>query len=114
MDEITKYIFNNFSHLMTLQEKAAYKSIHAEEKAKHSEGTRLAKLIRERWISSDPEVRASLASGPDVFMKAVCDRLLREHPDRIYFNRCPRCQALARTTKAKQCPKCFFSWHDEA
>jgi len=109
---LTRYIFNHYTHLMTLGERAAYKSIHAEEKAHNVEGTRLAQMLRERWVSSDPEVRTLLANGPDEFMKSVCDRILREHPDKVYFNYCPKCQSLARTPMAKQCPKCFYDWHD--
>jgi hypothetical protein len=126
MDKITKfYIFSYFSHLMTPQEKVAHRSMVAEAKVaarksfmmKRFEGEVGIELASqsigvEQWISSDPEIRALLANGPDAFITAVCDRLLREEQDKIYFNRCPRCQAVTRTPTAKQCPKCFFSWHD--
>jgi hypothetical protein len=67
----------------------------------------------EQHISTDPEVRALLANGRKAFINAICERVLREEGDKIYFNRCPRCQAVTRTPTAKQCPKCFFSWHDD-
>ncbi len=111
MDALTRYIFNYYAHLMTVREKAAYKSIQAETKAQNVEGTKMSHLLRERWVSSDPEVKALLANGPDAFMKSVSDRILREHPEQVYFNCCPKCKALARTPTAKQCPKCFYSWH---
>ena len=112
MDELTRYIFTYYAHLMTLHERAAYKSIIAEEKAENVESSRLAQFLRERWVSSDPEVKALLADGQDKFMKSVCDRILREHADKVYFNYCPNCKILARTPRAKQCPKCFYDWHD--
>jgi hypothetical protein len=114
MDELSKYIFNYYTHLMTEREKAAYKSIHAEEKAQNVNDTRLSHMLREKWVSSDPEVKALIADGPEAFMKSVCDRILRERPEQVYFNYCPKCGALARTPMAKQCPKCFYSWHDGA
>jgi hypothetical protein len=129
MDEITKsYIFSYYYHLLTLREKTAYWTMVAEAKvAFHKEWVR--KRVKdedeadevlalhpsdwEQWISTDQEVRALLANGRDEFIIAVCERLLREEKDKIYFNRCPRCQAVTRTPTAKQCPKCFFSWHDD-
>ena len=111
MDELSRYIFNYFPQLMTVREKAAHRAMHAEMKAQNVEGTRMSHLLREKWGTSDPEVLALLADGPETFMHSVSDRILREHPNQVYFNRCPKCEALAKTPTAKQCPKCFYSWH---
>ena len=98
---------------MTVQEKAAYKSIMAEIKAKNIEGTRQAAMLRRNWMSSDPVIKDLLAHGPDMFKVRVVQRLLQDHSKEIFLNRCRQCQALARTPQAQQCPKCFFDWHDE-
>lgn len=112
-EEIIRYVFTYYAHLLTFQEEAAYKSIFAEEKARNVEGSRLAEMMRKHWVSSDPAVRALLAKGEARFKRDVVRRLLEEHPDEIFFNRCPQCQALTRTPRAKQCPQCFFDWHEE-
>ncbi|HNC42638.1 MAG TPA: hypothetical protein PLU80_00550, partial [Acidobacteriota bacterium] len=112
-DELINYIFNWYFNLMTIQEKAAYKSIMAEMKAKNIEGTRQAAMLRRNWISSDPIVKQLLVNGPDAFKLCVVQRLLQEYPKEIFLNCCPKCQALARTPQAQQCPKCFFDWHDD-
>lgn len=98
---------------MTIQEKAAYKSIMAEIKAKNVEGTRQAAMLRRNWISSDPVVKELLVNGPDLFKVCVVERLLRDYPKEVFLNRCPKCQALTRTPRARQCPQFFFDWHDE-
>jgi hypothetical protein len=122
MDEITKsYIIHYYYDLLTPREKTAYVTMVAEQKvAVHKEAfANDAELLAkypsewEQYISTDPEVRALLANGRKAFINAVCERVLCEEGDKIYFNRCPRCQAVTRTPTAKQCPKCFFSWHDD-
>lgn len=57
-----------------------------------------------------PEVAALLAHGPQAFRRAVVERLLREHEAEV-LNPCPRCGAMARTPRAKQCSRCFHDWH---
>ncbi len=112
MDDLTSYIFFYQSHLMTPQERAANRAIFGEEKAQGIEG-RLAEFYREHFGSTDPEVMMLVKKGREKFIADVVERMLREQYDQIFFNRCPKCQALARTPTAKQCPKCFHSWHDD-
>ena len=95
MNQIQRYIFTYFPDALTDNERAAWKSAITKEKIRSIEGTHQATLMRKNWISADPEVLALLAEG-----------------DEIFFNYCPKCQALAHTPKAKQCPKCFYSWHE--
>lgn len=111
-EEVVSYVFNNYYSLMTLQEKLAYKSIWAEEKAQSCQNPKLANMIRQKWISSDPTVMLLVEEGANRFKSLVVQRLLQHHSNEIYFNYCPRCHSLARTPVAKQCPKCFYSWHN--
>ena len=113
MDELTKYIFNYYAHLLTLSEKAAYKSLSGEEKAQNTDSPELSGALRRRWVSTDPQVTALLANGREAFMVAASDRVLREHAAEVFLNHCPKCGALAKTPRARQCPKCFFSWHSD-
>ena len=113
IDELTHYIFHNYPHLMTVREAAAYKSILGEKKAESSDSPNMQAMLGKGWVSGDPEVHALLANGEEHFMAGVRDRILRERAGEVFLNRCRKCEALAKTPRAKQCPKCFFSWHDE-
>lgn len=114
MDDLKKYIFDYYPGLMTPKEAATYKAMHAEMKAQSCENPKQAEMLRRHWGSSDPEVVALASKGMDKFIDDVVERMLREQSGQIYFNRCPKCQALARTPTAKQCPKCFYSWHENS
>jgi len=109
---LSKYVFDWFHDLWTTEERLAHRAIQAELKAQNVEGTKIAEMLRKHWGSNDPAVLALVKLGPEKFQQFVIDRLLRECADQIVFNRCPKCQSLARTPRAKQCPKCFHSWHN--
>ncbi len=111
MDEEKDYIIKNYLVLMTFREKAAHKAILVQQKTP-LEGTKVGTELNLRFGATDPEVKALVEKGLTRFLDDVVERILREQADRIFFNRCPKCQALARTPTAKQCPKCFYSWHD--
>ena len=114
MDPVIEYIFKHCQHLMTAEERAAHKSLIGDLKIRGTNNSAMPESLRKFWGSEDPRVRELLADGPDAFKARVRTRMMRDHPDEVSFNYCPHCGALTRTPKAKQCPKCFFSWHDEA
>ena len=113
MDELTRYILTSYPHLMTAREAAAHKSIVGESKAENCDSPKMSDFIRKRWVSTDPEVCALLGRGAEHFMDSVRDRILREHAGEVFLNHCPKCGALTMTPRARQCPKCFHSWHEE-
>ena len=112
MDELTNYIFHNYQHLMTMREHAAYRSLIGLQKIE-SVDDRKKGFYRQRLVSSDPEVLRLLEAGEEGFKKSVAERILRDSSDQVFLNYCARCGSLARTPEAKQCPKCFHSWHDD-
>ena len=112
MDEVTRYVFVNFSNLRTMHENLAARSIDAEMKAQHSQSSGMQQMLRTKWVSQDPEVLRLLENGAEQFYSNVVQRILRERPDKVFLNYCPQCHGLARTPQAKQCPHCFFSWRD--
>lgn len=114
MDDLAKYIINYYQHLMTLEEKAAQKSMMGEVKIRNTKSVAMKEALGDRLISNDPAVLELLAHGPEAFMVRVRDRVMRDHPSEVFLNHCPHCGALAKTPTAKQCPKCFFSWHGDA
>lgn len=110
MDELTHYIITYYGHLMTPVELKVWRSVIGQAKIQQSESERIKARLRSVFLSQDPEVLDLLMDGEETFLTRVRDRILREHPDQVFLNECPRCGALARTPKAKQCPKCFHSW----
>lgn len=111
MDETTDWILYNYSHLLTAHEKAARRSLLAEKKIAESDSTQMRDQLRRGWVSSDPAVLRLLEHGEERFAQSVRERVFRERRDDLNF--CPKCRALAKTPSARQCPKCFHSWHEE-
>jgi hypothetical protein len=54
---------------------------------------------------------ASNANNYEYFKKTIAEKVLREHGDQVFINKCPRCGRLARTPLAKQCRHCGHDWH---
>ena len=102
---------------MTDFERAGLKSLHTEKKAAlHAqEGLEeQASLERQRQIDMNkPGVYEALKMGDSAFMRKIRKRILMEHSNQIELNRCPKCDRIPRTPKAKQCPWCRHSWRDE-
>jgi len=69
-------------------------------------------MMRRRWLSKDENVLSLLEKGEAEFYKKAVERVLQENPSKEFLNLCPKCNALTKTPKAKQCPKCFYSWHN--
>ena len=68
------------------------------------------RLIRTLKGSSDPNFPAALERW-EAFQAATGARILRDHADEIFLNRCPKCGALAATPRARQCRRCYYTWH---
>jgi ssDNA-binding Zn-finger/Zn-ribbon topoisomerase 1 len=102
---------------MTDCERAGLKALHMEKKAAlHAqEGLeKQASLERKRYTDMNkPSVSEALKMGDSAFMRKIRKRILMEHSDQIELNRCPKCDRIPRTPKAKQCPWCRHSWRDE-
>ena len=110
MDDVTRYVFHNYLHLMSLHEKAAWRNCTVSMKGEGSGDPEYARSLMMHAGSQDPQVLELLSRGPEHFFISTRDRLLKEHQDEIFLNRCPRCGALAITPQAKICPKCAFNW----
>lgn len=113
IDELTHYVFHNYFSLMTTAEMLAYKILMAERKAQSVSSESLKQHLRRQFGSSEPAVIALLEGGAREFLIATRDRILRDHPGDVFVNRCPKCQALARTPKACLCPTCSHTWYEK-
>ena len=108
---LKNYVLEHFYHLFTELEKLGFKAAMAEEKAKNS-SSNMAKMLRDRWGSkNNPDVVKALSNGYEEFREAVFQRLMNDHSNDIEINRCPKCNKIARTPRAKQCRWCFYQWH---
>jgi len=112
MDLVTaKYIIDHHSNLMTIKEKVALKHhLYVQQAA---DSPRMMDAMYQRnWLTRDPEILALLEEGIDNLNLQIARRILNDYPTRIIMNICPRCAKLARTSLARQCRHCYYSWHD--
>jgi hypothetical protein len=115
------YVFNYFGlgHLMTKQERLAYRHLVGTAKAMRGRTDAGSQTVAKKtknpvlreWVSRDPEVLRLASEGLDAFVERVAQRIIDEHRDKVAFNNCPKCGALTRTPKARQCRFCGFDWH---
>lgn len=109
--ELTRYIWNNYEHLMTAFERRVGRAILARQKAAAVEGEAMKRMLSKRWgLIGDPEVDSALAAGPEPFRRSVGKRILLECGD-VIVNRCPQCGRVVRTPRARQCLWCGHDWH---
>ena len=120
------YLFREYLHLLTPAERHGWDSLIQLDKAAITRGQvvadlrlseihlRAAEEARQEAIEADPLMKLLLDRGRDAFRWAVTLRLLRDNRDDIIINLCPKCFALCKTPRAKQCPECFHSWHEAA
>ncbi|WP_199538097.1 hypothetical protein [Emticicia sp. C21] len=111
--ETIRYIFGYFSHLLTEIEKKALRHSQSLMKLNYeiSESSRRANIYYEKgWLSKDPIVLDLLKDGDESFELNVVQRIMKETPEKVYFNNCPACGQLARTPYAHQC-RCGYQWH---
>jgi len=114
--DLAQYIVRFYGELMSKQERQAYKRLYSTIQATHGrsaqqEAKRGPRPLRE-MLSEDPDVIRLVEGGMEKFVERTAKRILHQHAERILLNHCPRCGALARTPKARQCRFCGHDWHD--
>lgn len=109
--ELTRYIWDFFFQLMTPFEQRIGLAHFAEGKAAVGHPEVATFILRRHGIVGDPEAEAALADGVEAFRHRVRLRVIAEHGEEVFVNRCPNCQRIVRTPKAKQCFWCGSDWH---
>jgi hypothetical protein len=107
MDDLTRYVFQHYEHLLTPAEKKAHFGMGLFG-VNGSFGPVAQSLAS---VSEETEVRELAALGDVAFRRRVVERVLREHATDVVLNRCPRCGGLCRTPRARQCFRCKHDWH---
>lgn len=112
--ETAHYVLKYFPRLLTLDEGMAIKHAMSLQKLSNSnhDHSTLTKIYQEKgWLSTDQNVLDLLKEGYEQFEVDVANRILAQHPEKVFLNNCPQCGKLARTPQAKQCRFCGFNWH---
>lgn len=109
--ETARYIRIYFSRLMTEIEHLALNNLVFSQKTQ--DNPLMRKPVEERgWICDKLDVHELLKDGNDEFELNLARRIMRESPEKIYLNNCPKCNTLAGTPFARQCRNCGHDWHD--
>jgi hypothetical protein len=119
MSKLADYVLRYYPRLMTAHERAVYRHLTALYKFR-SGGPPAPGTAAEtdgisgpvaRWqLSDDPSVITDAQAGWDEARTRIAERILRDHPDEVYLNRCPQCNALTATPRARLCLTCGHTW----
>jgi hypothetical protein len=100
------------SHLLTTFERTVWWAFHARWKAEAYGKPEIERRRRQTWGNlGDPTIDAILDLGYEDFSHKVGERVMRDCEDQVVLNRCPKCNRIVRTPKAKQCLWCYHDWH---
>jgi hypothetical protein len=109
--EATNFVWCHFQHLMTEFERRVERARIGRLKAEHS-SPNMARILNQRWGElGDADIEAALADGGESYRLQVYRRLLQQLGKELNVHRCPRCNRVVRTPKARQCLWCGFDWH---
>jgi hypothetical protein len=109
--ELTKYVWNNYQHLMTEFECRVGRAILVRAKATGSSPQFAQLSIEKLGLVDDPAVNSALIDGAEAFRRRVRARLLAEHSQDMLVKRCPKCNRVVRSPRARQCFWCGWDWH---
>ena|SRR5579862_5396217 len=116
--EKARYVLRYYSQLMTMPERLAQRRLMGTAKVTHGRTDAVAQREAENsshpareLLSNDPNALQLASDGLEAFELRTAQRILDEHSREIAFNCCPRCGALAKTPKARQCHACHHDWH---
>jgi len=107
---LAAYVMRYYGHFMTEHEQLARRHLMATDKVTHGMSSKAVSGL----LTDDPVVLGLTRDGGDVFTERTAGRILAEHGNEIFLNYCPRCGAIAKTPKARQCRFCQHDWHDSS
>jgi hypothetical protein len=106
-DDLTRYLLRYYSHLITPDEKELMQNPEWFAVGGPDDPERLG-LAR---LAARLEQRERAAQGQEEFYRGMVARILLEHASEVVINRCPACNGVCNTPKAKQCWQCGHNWH---
>ena len=108
-DPLTTYVIEHFRALMTPVEQIAHRhlsTVHKMTAGRSRADAWDTQVGRRRWLSQNPHVLELAAVGIAEFRIRAAARILRDDPDEVVLNPCPKCGALTMTPTAKLCLSC--------
>jgi hypothetical protein len=111
--ETAEYIVTYFFSLLPEKEKLAWRYHSSILKLEDNDNPKAWEIYKRKgWITDDKEVLDLLKVGYDNFELNTAEKIIKNYPEKVFLNECPKCKKLARTPKAKQCRFCGFDWHN--
>lgn len=68
-------------------------------------------LIRRGYISTNQDLQDLHKEGYKAFEEKVAAYILKNYPDKVYLNNCPKCHQITQNPLAKQCKHCGNDWN---
>lgn len=109
---LARYVCNHYRHLMTDFEIKVMNASFWRIKQSLTDGN-MPRMMEKYTLPTDEDINRALLEGHDMFQRKVCERILRDHNEEIFINRCSKCNCIVRTPKAKLCLWCGYSWFDK-
>jgi hypothetical protein len=111
--EEVNYIISHYSDLLNLNEKRALKHHRSSLKLQDMPDGEIRRqfYLRNDWLTDDLEILNYLSEGYVQFIITIAENVLKNHSDKVFFNRCKICGKLARIPFAKQWRLCGHDWH---
>lgn len=111
--ELKTYLIEKCRNWMLPEERKAIEQIELKEsEIFNAEKSKFAQKKMELVYGiGDEKTEKLVALGKEKLADKIAERLLNENSGII--NRCPNCERLARTPKAKQCRHCGHKWFEK-
>ncbi|WP_223788304.1 hypothetical protein [Marinicella meishanensis] len=104
--ELNRYVLGYYTGLLTRIESLGLAAASAKSE-------KMIDMLRQKWgAQNNPEVVEALSQGIERFRTTVRNRILTEHADEVFINRCPECKKLVATPRAQLCLWCGHIWKD--
>lgn len=120
-DSLERYVFVNYTHLLTEAEGHAWQYFMNIDKMRMDRAVPLPDEVLQEYVratqdeklaaSRDAAIKKLIEDYPDQFYVSVTYRILRDHPNKVRLVLCPKCLNLCGTPKAELCLRCGHSWH---
>jgi len=113
-DALTEYIWRHYTHLLAAAEARAglYTEPLDRDTALKLKGEAFADYLdRTHGSVTTSELNVALQDGRIVLFRRARDRILKEHGQTVFINRCPACGRIVRSPGARQCIWCNHDWH---
>jgi hypothetical protein len=107
-----EYILKYFLFLLDKEDGLLRKKFTYEQQSTYMDERRL-EWIKRRLEVTDEELDDKNFPGFTNFHSDVAKFIKDKFPEEVFYNHCPKCNGIARTPWAKQCPHCFHSWYSK-